>query len=111
MVGHKVGPSSPIMQQMMGADESDWRTPLDDAGVRRHAGPGVPAPVSGLRWRCFILPPTYRGDGHRGRRARATEALRPPSSRSDTQDQGLQIKICDTIADKPWRRASCWARP
>ena len=80
VVGHKVGLSSPIMQQMMGVDEPDYGHLLDDMQVfedtpvqaSRYLSPRVEVEVG------FILA--------------AIELI-------DTRIKDWQIKICDTIAD------------
>lgn len=102
VVGHKVGLSSPIMQQMMGVDEPDYGHLLDDMQVFEDAPvkagaylyPRVEVEVG------FILAADLPGAGcTEDDVLAATEALVPSIELIDTRIKDWQIKICDTIAD------------
>lgn len=102
VVGHKVGLSSPIMQQMMGVDEPDYGHLLDDMQVfedtpvqaSRYLSPRVEVEVG------FILAADLPGAGcTEDDVLAATEALVPAIELIDTRIKDWQIKICDTIAD------------
>jgi 2-keto-4-pentenoate hydratase len=102
VVGHKVGLSSPIMQQMMGVDEPDYGHLLDDMEVFEEAPvkagkylyPRVEVEVG------FILAADLPGEGcTEDDVLAATEALVPAIELIDTRIKDWQIKICDTIAD------------
>lgn len=102
VVGHKVGLSSPVMQQMMGVDEPDYGHLLDnmrvfeDAPVRtaNYLYPRVEVEVG------FILAADLPGaDCTEDDVLAATEALVPSIELIDSRIKDWQIKICDTIAD------------
>ncbi|CAM3207064.1 2-keto-4-pentenoate hydratase [Mycobacterium intermedium] len=102
VVGHKVGLSSPVMQQMMGVNEPDYGHLLDDMQVFEDAPvktgkylyPRVEVEVG------FILSADLPGAGCTEEDVlAATEALVPSIELIDTRIKDWQIKICDTIAD------------
>lgn len=102
VVGHKVGLSSPVMQQMMGVDEPDYGHLLDDMQVfedvpvqtSRYLLPRVEVEVG------FILSNDLPGaECTEDDVLAATEALVPSIELIDTRIKDWQIKICDTIAD------------
>jgi 2-keto-4-pentenoate hydratase len=100
--GHKVGLSSPVMQQMMGVDEPDYGHLLDDMEL----SPDRPVPVS--RYCCprievevgFVL-----GDDLPGENCTpadvlaATERVVPALELIDSRIRDWRISIADTIAD------------
>jgi 2-keto-4-pentenoate hydratase len=101
VVGHKVGLSSPAMQQMMGVDEPDYGHLL--AGMRICGD----APVDAGAYCCprvevevaFLLaedvPPEVDEEGILSR----TEALIPAIELIDSRIADWRISIADTIAD------------
>jgi 2-keto-4-pentenoate hydratase len=102
VVGHKVGLSSKVMQQMMGVDEPDYGHLLDDMQVFEHTPvkadkylyPRVEVEVG------FILGADLLGAGcTEDDVLAATEALVPSIEMVDTRIKDWQIKIFDTIAD------------
>ncbi len=102
VVGHKVGLSSKVMQQMMGVDEPDYGHLLDDMQVfedtpvraGRYLFPRVEVEVG------FILSADLPGaECTEDDVLAATEALVPAIELIDTRIKDWQIKICDTIAD------------
>jgi 2-keto-4-pentenoate hydratase len=102
VVGHKVGLSSKVMQQMMGVDEPDYGHLLDDMQVFEDtpvkAGkflyPRVEVEVG------FILAADLPGaECTEDDVLAATEALVPSIELIDTRIKDWQIKLCDTIAD------------
>ncbi|KAA1247556.1 2-keto-4-pentenoate hydratase [Mycobacterium simiae] len=102
VVGHKVGLSSPVMQQMMGVNEPDYGHLLDDMRVFEDAPvktanylyPRVEVEVG------FILADDLPGaDCTEDDVLAATEALVPSIELIDTRIKDWQVKICDTIAD------------
>lgn len=102
VVGHKVGLSSPIMQQVMGVDEPDYGHLLDDMQVFEN----TPIKVSGyLAPRVevevgFILSADLPGaDCTEDDVLAATAALVPAIELIDTRITDWKIAICDTIAD------------
>ena len=102
VVGHKVGLSSKVMQQMMGVDEPDYGHLLDDMQVfedipvkaGKYLFPRVEVEVG------FILAADLPGaECTEDDVLAATEALAPAIELIDTRIKDWQIKICDTIAD------------
>ncbi|ORB84316.1 2-keto-4-pentenoate hydratase [Mycobacterium kansasii] len=102
VVGHKVGLSSPVMQQMMGVNEPDYGHLLDDMQVfedtrvkaANYLYPRVEVEVG------FILAGDLPGAGcTEDDVLAATGALVPSIELIDTRIKDWQIKICDTIAD------------
>jgi 2-keto-4-pentenoate hydratase len=102
VVGHKVGLSSPAMQQMMGVDEPDYGHLLDDMQVfedtpvktSRYVYPRVEVEVG------FILAADLPGTGcTEDDVLAATEALVASIELIDTRITDWKIGICDTIAD------------
>lgn len=102
VVGHKVGLSSPIMQQMMGVNEPDYGHLLDDMEVfedtpvqaGKYLYPRVEVEVG------FILAADLPGaECTEEDVLAATAALVPSIELIDTRIKDWQIKICDTIAD------------
>ncbi|QUR69096.1 2-keto-4-pentenoate hydratase [Mycobacterium spongiae] len=102
VVGHKVGLSSPIMQQMMGVDEPDYGHLLDDMQVfedtpvkaSSYLAPRVEVEVG------FILGADLPGaDCSEDDVVAATEAVVPAIELIDTRITDWKIAICDTIAD------------
>ncbi|WP_246633100.1 2-keto-4-pentenoate hydratase [Pseudonocardia nigra] len=100
--GHKVGLSSPVMQQMMGVDEPDYGHLLDDMALDEH----IPVPVAAY---CaprievevgFLLGESLPGAGCTEQDVlRATEALVPSIELIDSRIRDWKIGIADTIAD------------
>lgn len=102
VVGHKVGLSSKVMQQMMGVNEPDYGHLLDDMQVfedvavqaSRYLLPRVEVEVG------FILSADLPGaECTEDDVLAGTEALVPSIELIDTRIKDWQIKICDTIAD------------
>ena len=102
VVGHKVGLSSKVMQQMMGVDEPDYGHLLDEMQVfedvpvktGQYLFPRVEVEVG------FILSDDLPGaECTEEDVLAATEALVPSIELIDTRIKDWQIKICDTIAD------------
>ncbi|HTQ22988.1 2-keto-4-pentenoate hydratase, partial [Mycobacterium sp.] len=102
VVGHKVGLSSKVMQQMMGVDEPDYGHLLDEMQVfedvpvkaGRYLFPRVEVEVG------FILSEDLPGaECTEEDVLAATEALVPSIELIDTRIKDWQIKLCDTIAD------------
>lgn len=102
VLGHKVGLSSPAMQQMMGVDEPDYGHLLDEMQVFEEtpvkAGnylyPRVEVEVG------FILAADLPGAGcTEDDVLAATEALVPSIELIDTRITDWKIALCDTIAD------------
>ncbi len=102
VVGHKVGLSSKVMQQMMGVDEPDYGHLLDEMQVfedvpvktGQYLFPRVEVEVG------FVLSDDLPGaECTEEDVLAATEALVPSIELIDTRIKDWQIKICDTIAD------------
>jgi 2-keto-4-pentenoate hydratase len=102
VVGHKVGLSSKVMQEMMGVDEPDYGHLLDEMQVfedvpvqaGRYLYPRVEVEVG------FILSNDLPGaECTEDDVLAATEALVPSIELIDTRIRDWKIKICDTIAD------------
>jgi 2-keto-4-pentenoate hydratase len=102
VVGHKVGLSSKVMQQMMGVDEPDYGHLLDEMQVfedvpvktGKYLYPRVEVEVA------FILSQDLPGaDCTEEDVLAGTAALVPSIELIDTRIKDWQIKICDTIAD------------
>ena len=102
VVGHKVGLSSKVMQQMMGVNEPDYGHLLDDMQVfedvpvaaKNYLLPRVEVEVG------FILSADLPGaECTEEDVLAATEALVPSIELIDTRIKDWKIKICDTIAD------------
>ena len=102
VVGHKVGLSSKVMQQMMGVNEPDYGHLLDEMQVfedipvkaERYLFPRVEVEVG------FILSDDLPGaDCTEDDVLAATEALVPSIELIDTRITDWKIEMCDTIAD------------
>ena len=102
VLGHKVGLSSKVIQQMMGVDEPDYGHLLDemqlfeDTPVKasRYLWPRVEVEVG------FILNADLPGaDCTEDDVLAATEALVPSIELIDTRITDWKIELCDTIAD------------
>lgn len=102
VVGHKVGLSSKVMQQMMGVDEPDYGHLLDEMEVfestpvqtSRYLLPRVEVEVG------FILGEDLPGAGcTEDDVLAATEAVAPAIELIDTRIRDWKIALCDTIAD------------
>ncbi|HEX3923122.1 MAG TPA: 2-keto-4-pentenoate hydratase [Streptosporangiaceae bacterium] len=100
--GHKVGLSSPVMQQMMGVDEPDYGHLLDSMVL------GEDAPIPAGRY-CYprieveigyILGASLPGEGCTEEDVlAATEYIVPSLELIDSRITNWQIKLPDTIAD------------
>ena len=102
VLGHKVGLSSKVIQQMMGVDEPDYGHLLDEmqlfedtpVKVSRYLWPRVEVEVG------FILNADLPGaDCTEDDVLAATEALVPSIELIDTRITDWKIELCDTIAD------------
>lgn len=102
VVGHKVGLSSKVMQQMMGVDEPDYGHLLaemevfEDVPVRtdKYLFPRVEVEVG------FVLAADLPGaDCTEDDVLAATAAFAPAIELIDTRIADWKIKLCDTIAD------------
>lgn len=102
VVGHKVGLSSPVMQQMMGVDEPDYGHLLSDmrlsedhtVDVGRYCYPRVEVEVG------FLLGEDLPGEGCTEADVLArTEALVPAIELIDSRIVDWRISLGDTIAD------------
>ena len=100
--GHKVGLSSPVMQQMMGVDEPDYGHLLDEMQVfedvpvkaGRYLYPRVEVEVG------FILAADLPGEGCTEEDVlAATEYIVPSLELIDSRITDWRIKLADTIAD------------
>ena len=102
MRGHKVGLSSPVMQQMMGVGEPDYGHLLDDMVLRQDA------PIEAGRY-CYprieveigyILGASLPGEGCTEEDVlAATEYVVPSLELIDSRIRDWKIKLADTIAD------------
>jgi 2-keto-4-pentenoate hydratase len=102
VLGHKVGLSSPAMQQMMGVNEPDYGHLLDDMAlsettpvdVSRYCYPRVEVEVA------FILGADLPGEGCTEQDVlAATEAVAPSIELIDSRIADWKIGLADTIAD------------
>ncbi|MFI0978833.1 2-keto-4-pentenoate hydratase [Streptomyces sp. NPDC021093] len=102
VTGHKVGLSSPVMQQMMGVDEPDYGHLLDDMQLyqdrpvpaARFCAPRVEVEVG------FVLGDDLPGDGCTVADVlAATELVVPALELIDSRIVDWKIGIVDTIAD------------
>jgi len=102
VLGHKVGLSSPVMQQMMGVDEPDYGHLLDDMALTqaapvetaRYCYPRVEVEVA------FLLGADLPGEGcTEADVLAATEAVAPSIELIDSRILDWKISIADTIAD------------
>ncbi|MGW8887425.1 2-keto-4-pentenoate hydratase [Streptomyces sp. NPDC055749] len=100
--GHKVGLSSPVMQQMMGVDEPDYGHLLDDmqlyedrpVPVARYCAPRIEVEVG------FVLGDDLPGEGcTEADVLAATERVVPALELIDSRIADWRISIADTIAD------------
>jgi 2-keto-4-pentenoate hydratase len=100
--GHKVGLSSPVMQQMMGVDEPDYGHLLDDMELRpetpvsvsRYCYPRIEVEVG------FVLGADLPGEGCTTEDVlAATECVVPALELIDSRIRDWRISIADTIAD------------
>jgi 2-keto-4-pentenoate hydratase len=101
--GHKVGLSSPVMQQMMGVDEPDYGHLLDSMVLR---GGEVPIPAGGYCYPRieveigYVLGSALPGaDCTEEDVLAATEYIVPSLELIDSRITNWQIKLPDTIAD------------
>lgn len=102
VVGHKVGLSSPVMQQMMGVDEPDYGHLLDtmvlapDEPVRadRYCYPRVEVEIA------YVLGAALPGEGCTEEDVlAATEYIVPSLELIDSRIVDWRIRLADTIAD------------
>ncbi|MFJ2742199.1 2-keto-4-pentenoate hydratase [Streptomyces sp. NPDC087440] len=102
ITGHKVGLSSPVMQQMMGVDEPDYGHLLDDMELHqdrpvpaaRYCAPRVEVEVG------FVLGDDLPGEGCTVADVlAATELVVPAIELIDSRIADWKIGIADTIAD------------
>jgi len=102
VVGHKVGLSSKVMQQMMGVDEPDYGHLLEEMEVFQdtpvktgnYLYPRVEVEVG------FVLAEDLPGEECTEEDVvAATAAYAPAIELIDTRIKDWQIKLCDTIAD------------
>ncbi|MEU6662852.1 2-keto-4-pentenoate hydratase [Streptomyces sp. NPDC046821] len=100
--GHKVGLSSPVMQQMMGVDEPDYGHLLDDmelhedkpVEIARYCAPRVEVEIG------FVLGEDLPGEGCTPADVlAATERVVPAIELIDSRIADWKITIADTIAD------------
>jgi len=100
--GHKVGLSSPVMQQMMGVDEPDYGHLLDDmvlppdAPIKadRYCYPRIEVEIG------YLLGATLPGRGCTEQDVlAATEYIVPSLELIDSRIADWRIKLADTIAD------------
>ncbi len=100
--GHKVGLSSPVMQQMMGVDEPDYGHLLEDMVLPQDA------PIR-ADWYCYprieveigyVLGASLPGEGCTTEDVlAATEYITASLELIDSRIAGWRIKLADTIAD------------
>src|SRR6202046_2351820 len=100
--GHKVGPPSPVMQQMMGVDEPDYGHLLDSMVLSQDA------PIPAARY-CYprieveigyVLGSALPGAGcTEADVLAATEYIVPSLELIDSRVRDWRIKLADTIAD------------
>lgn len=100
--GHKVGLSSPVMQQMMGVDEPDYGHLLDTMVVSQDA------PIPAMRY-CYprieveigyVLGSSLPGEGcTEADVLAATEYVVPSLELIDSRIRDWRIRLADTIAD------------
>jgi 2-keto-4-pentenoate hydratase len=100
--GHKVGLSSPVMQQMMGVDEPDYGHLLDAMMLAQDA----PIPAAGYCWPRieveigYVLGSALPGAGcTEAEVLAATEYVVPSLELIDSRIRDWRIKLADTIAD------------
>ena len=100
--GHKVGLSSPVMQQMMGVDEPDYGHLLDAMIL----GEGAPIPSAGYCYPRieveigYVLGAPLPGAGcTEADVLAATEYIVPSLELIDSRIRDWRIKLADTIAD------------
>jgi 2-keto-4-pentenoate hydratase len=100
--GHKVGLSSPVMQQMMGVDEPDYGHLLDAMMLTGDA----PIPAAGYCWPRveveigYVLGSALPGAGcTEADVLAATEYIVPSLELIDSRIRDWRIKLADTIAD------------
>lgn len=100
--GHKVGLSSPVMQQMMGVDEPDYGHLLDPMILL----PGQPVPAAAYCYPRievevgYVLGAPLPGAGcTEADVLAATEYVVPSFELIDSRIRGWRIKLADTIAD------------
>jgi 2-keto-4-pentenoate hydratase len=100
--GHKVGLSSPVMQQMMGVDEPDYGHLLEDmvlpqdAPIRadRYCYPRIEVEIG------YVLGSSLPGEGCTEQDVlAATEYVVPSLELIDSRVTDWRIKLADTIAD------------
>ena len=102
MRGHKVGLSSPVMQQMMGVDEPDYGHLLDSMVLSQDA----PIPAAGYCYPRieveigYVLGSALPGAGcTEADVLAATEYIVPSLELIDSRITDWRIKLADTIAD------------
>jgi 2-keto-4-pentenoate hydratase len=100
--GHKVGLSSPVMQQMMGVDEPDYGHLLDPMVLTR----GTPVPAGAYCYPRieveigYVLGASLPGAGcTEADVLAATEYIVPSFELIDSRIKDWHIKLADTIAD------------
>ena len=100
--GHKVGLSSPVMQQMMGVDEPDYGHLLDSMVLRQD----TPIPAAGYCYPRieveigYVLGSALPGAGcTEADVLAATEYIVPSLELIDSRITDWRIKLADTIAD------------
>jgi 2-keto-4-pentenoate hydratase len=100
--GHKVGLSSPVMQQMMGVDEPDYGHLLDSMVLRS----GTPIPAARFCYPRieveigYVLGSALPGEGcTEADVLAATEYIVPSLELIDSRITDWRIKLADTIAD------------
>ncbi len=100
--GHKVGLSSPVMQQMMGVDEPDYGHLLDSMVLDQDA----PIPAAGYCYPRieveigYVLGSALPGEGcTEADVLAATEYIVPSLELIDSRITDWRIKLADTIAD------------
>jgi 2-keto-4-pentenoate hydratase len=100
--GHKVGLSSPVMQQMMGVDEPDYGHLLDsmvlsqDAPIpaARYCYPRIEVEIGYVHWSALPGADCTEADV-----LAATEYIVPSLELIDSRIRDWRIKLADTIAD------------
>ncbi len=102
IVGHKVGLSSPVMQQMMGVDEPDYGHLLDSMVLSQQA----PIPVDRYCYPrieveiAYVLGASLPGEGCTEEDVlAATEYVVPSVELIDSRIVDWRIRLADTIAD------------
>ena len=109
IVGHKVGLSSPVMQQMMGVDEPDYGHLLDTMVLsQRHRSASTSTATPASRWRsptCSVPPCPVR-DAPRRTYCAATEYVVPSLELIDSRIVDWRIRWPTPSPTTPPRPAS-----